>query len=289
MPDLGDAANAFFDAMQEVMPRLMQAATDALAKILTDHSNTAWESVTTSLQQSEFNFITRTPPSMSYNFGGVSDFYHQYDGMYYGIGTFALVLMGLASACRMFFAWGWEIPETLVRVVLGILLATSTPRIYELTINLHNRLCDAIVGAQLPHINEATVQADPLTMSIIIVVWLILGIRLLARMGYRIIYFAVLLVIGPLALAAWAIPGGDTYARMWVRCYIGLLLGQLLVAVCLRLAGGMGGMLGTSFAGLAIGIGMLLLAYDLATMFAEIRGGGLGSMAHGAIRVWRRF
>jgi hypothetical protein len=190
--------------------------------------------------------------------------------------------MGLASGMRTFFAWGWEIPETLARVILATLLGTSAPRIYQVTIDLTNRLCDAIVGAQLPSLNTGQGAVDPLTMGVLIVVWLILGIRLLARMGYRMIYFDVLLIIGPVALAAWAIPGGERYARQWVQSYVGLLLGQLLVAICLRLAGGLGGLLGASFAGLALGIGSLLLAYDLATMFAEIRGGGLGSIVRGA-------
>ena len=65
------------------------------------------------------------------------------------------------------------------------------------------------------------------------------------------------------------------YARFWIKSFVGLLIGQDLVAICLRLSTAIGGPLGGTFAGLAIGMAVLLLAYDVATIFADIKGGGI--------------
>lgn len=268
-----DLAGALVTVLVNAFPEILKAASDGLAKLTATISNTAWTDMATALQQGPGNFLTRTPPELSYNLGGVSDLYNQWSPAFLGIGSFTLVCGAISALGREYFAWSWTPGEMASRVIIGLIFGLNAPRLYALAINLNNRVLDAIVTVALPAIPTPTM--DPITASIIVGIWVILGFRLIVRMGYRLVYFDLLLVVGPLALAVMALPGGESYARFWIKSFVGLLIGQDLVAICLRLSTAIGGPLGGTFAGLAIGMAVLLLAYDVATIFADIKGGGI--------------
>lgn len=285
MMDFSGLAGALINALTAALPELLKAATDGLAILTTTISGTAWDAMVGSAQQSDWNFLTRTPPSMSYNLGGVADLAHQWEPALLGAGTLACVFGGIAAAGREYCGWSWGPGEWAARLFIGIALGMSAIRIYTMAIDANNRLLDAIVTAPLP--NMPTPDIDPISAAVIAAMWVVLGFRLIVRMGYRLVYLDLLLVVGPIALVAWTLPGGQSYARFWIKSFVGLLLGQDLVALCLRLASVIGGPLGGSFAGLALGIAVLLLAYDMATIFAEIKGGGLSQVVRQTISVVR--
>lgn len=227
----------------------------------------------------------RTPPGLSYNLGGVADLYNQWSPAFLGLGSLTLVFGGISALGREYFGWSWAPGEMASRLVIALILGLNAPRIYALAIDLNNRILDAIVAAALPGV--PLTEMDPITSSIIVAIWLILGFRLIVRMGYRLVYFDLLLAVGPISLAALALPGGEPYARFWIKSFVGLLLGQDLVAICLRLANAIAGPMGGTFAGMAVGIAVLLLAYDVATIFADIKGGGLGGVVGNTVRAAR--
>ncbi len=280
-------AQALIDALRSALPLLMQAAIDGLASLFTALASTAWQSmIASAFQAHPLNFVTRTPPDMSYNLGGVADLAQQFQPVITGVSALACVLGGGAAMGREYLGWSWAPGEFAVRLFVGTLLGVNAIRIYTAAIDANNRILDLIVTTPLPNIPTSAI--DPLTGAVVTVVWVILGFRLLVRMGYRILWLDLLLIVGPFALACWMLPGAHGYARYWIRTVVGLLIGQDLVAICLRLATVIGGPLVGTFGGLALGIGILLLAHDVATMFADIKGGGLGQVVRqtmGAMRL----
>lgn len=283
MFDAGALAQSLINALMGALPALMEAATTGLAQLTTLWATADWTAMTATIQRSDLNFMTRMPPGLSYNLGGVMELYNQWEPALLGAGALACVAGAIGVLGRTYFGWSWQLGEWSTRLVIGLMLGSSAPRLYQVVIDASNRICDAIITAPMmgiPSVNEV----DPVTGAIILAVWVVLGFRLLVRMGYGLVYFDLLLAVGPIALAGYMIPGGETYAKFWVKAFFGLRVGQVLVAVCLRLATSMSGLLGATFAALALVIGTLLLAYDVATMFAEIKGGGLGRMVRDTTR-----
>lgn len=266
-------------------PMLIEAAMKALAGQTTDMTTDLSRQISQAMLTSPANFVTRTPPELSYNLGGVMDMYDEWRKATVGIVTLSIVLGAAALLGREVFGWTWAIPDNAGRVFIAIVVVSSMPYIYATSINMLNAICDAIALSDMPSIADAGI--DPITTAIILVIWVILGVRLLIRMAYRLCYFVALLGIGPIAALCWVIPGGENYWRLWVRDYVGLLIGQVLVVICLKLSTsilGVGGV-GGSFGGIAISLGVLLLAHDFATIGADIKGeGAVGAVAKGTAK-----
>jgi hypothetical protein len=259
---------------------LMAAGLDALTNLLSGRAETTWQQVGSSLVTSDFNFITQTPGNLSYNLGGVADLYRQWDPLLVSAIAVSIFAAGLSAVGREYFAWSWHPGEWASRLTIGILCAVSTMHIYMITIDLTNALCRLISTAGLPGQTEG--DFDPIALLVIVLMWIVLGMRVAVRMAYRLIYLDVLLVLGPLAMMSWVIPKGQPYAAYWTRTFVGLLIGQIGVCACFRLAQQIATPFGANWGGIAIAAGALLLAYDMATMFTDIKGGGLAGAVRGA-------
>lgn len=270
--------------LASVRPILL-AVLDALTHIMTDRGSVVWQSMSSGVNSSAVQFVTRTPPELSYNLGSVADLYRGWEPALFGVVTLACVLAGIAAMGREYFGWSWAPGEYAARLFLGVLLVLSIPRIYIFSIDLVNRVSEAIIGAPLPDVPGDDM--DPITRVVLIIVWVVLGFRLLWRMAYRLVYLDVLLILGPLAMMCWVLPGGQPYAKRWITTYIGLLVGQVLVVICLRLAAALAGPGGSTWGGIALGVGVLLLAYDMATWLADIKGGGLVGVVRATVGVAR--
>lgn len=279
MPDLdpGAWARGLIDALMAAYPALIEAASNAMAAVLKLRLDDLTQRIQSTVLTSDFNFVTRTPPTLSYNLGGVTDMYTEWRKATIGLVTISVVVGALALLGRQTFGWKWPIPDNFGRIILGIVLVSSMPFIYATTIGMANGISDAISDADLPGIEDAGL--DPLTTGVMVLIWVILGIRLLVRMAYRLIYLVVLLAVGPLAAFCLFVPGAEGYWRMWVGDYVGLLVGQVMVVICLKLSVAIiGAGIGGSIGGLCISVGVLMLAYDLCTIGADIKGGGLSNV-----------
>jgi len=270
--------------LDSVVP-IVTAVLNGLAELLTGRSNAVWESIASTTNSSPIQFITRTPPEMTYNLGAVADLYKSWEPAVFGVITLSCVLAGLAALGREYFGWSWAPGEYAARMFLGVLLVLSIPRVYIFSIDLINTIDGAIIGAPLPSVPGGDM--DPITRLVLLIVWIVLGFRLLWRMAYRLVYLDVLLILGPLAMMCWVLPGGQPYARRWTTTFIGLLVGQVLVVICLRLAAAIAGPSGSTWGGIALGVGVLLLAYDMATWLADIKGGGLMGVVKSTVGVAR--
>lgn len=281
---MDELARSLVNALMSALPALIQAATDAMAQVSIDHGNQAWDQITSSVSTSGINFLTRTPPELSYNLGTATDLYRQFEPALLGVMTLAIVCAGFGVIGREYFGWSWRLGEQVPRWFLGCLLVASLPRIYSVTIDLFNTVNDAIAVAPLPA-PPGPGGVDLVELAVLMIVWVVLGLRLLIRMGYRLVYFVVILILGPIGMMALVIPGSYEYHVLWRRTFVGLLLGQTMVVICLRIASAIAGPLGTSWAGIAVTAAVLMLAHDLATMFAPIRGGGVFAMAKQSVSV----
>src|SRR3954463_13727412 len=114
-------------AFMNAFPQLMQAATDAVAHLVTDKGDVLWDQIANSVQNSDVNFVTRTPPGLSYNMGGISDMYRSWREATAGVVALSVVLAGLAVLGREYLGWTWSLGQWSGRMFLGITFATSMP------------------------------------------------------------------------------------------------------------------------------------------------------------------
>lgn len=283
---MNEWAQGLLEALLQALPSLIQAATDAMAQVSINHGNQVWDQMSSSMQTSGANFLTRTPPELSYNLGAVTTMYREFEPALIGALVLAFTLAGILVLGREYFGWGWQPLSWAPRALIAVAVIVRLPAIYAFVIDLFNAVCDAIVGTRIPQM-PAPAGIDLVELAVMLIVWVVLGFRLLIRMGYWLVYFAVVLITGVLAVIAAVVPGWYPYHVRWRQTFFGLLLGKLLAVLCLAVAAAMTGSIGTSWAGVAISAAVLMIARDMLTMFAPIEGGGLGGLVRQSVSVVR--
>lgn len=283
---MDELARSLVNALMQALPALIQAATDAMAQVSIDHGREVWDALSSSMQTSGANFLTRTPPELSYNLGAVTTVYREFEPALLGALVLSFTLAGLLILGRDYFGWHWQPLSWAPRALIGVAVITRLPAIYAFVIDLFNSVQDAIVGTRIPQM-PAPEGIDLVELAVFIVVWIVLGTMLLVKMGYWLIYFAVVLMTGPIAIICMLVPGWGEYYSTWRHTFFGLLIGKALAVLCLAVAAAMVGSIGTSWAGVALSAAVLMLAKDLLTMFAPIRGGGLFGLVRQSTSVVR--
>jgi hypothetical protein len=207
------------------------------------------------------NILTRTPPEWTYRLGPLHDLSASGADGLYGVISLAIVLAGFALLGRQFFGWGWTLGEHAARIALACLLTTGCLRMVAWSIDLENSIAGGIGSAPIPSPGDLG-SVDPLVGAIVAIVWIVLLARLLIRMAYRLLMIDLLILIGPLAMLTWAVPQSQWVARRWISLWVTWLGGQILVVAILKLGSLLANPFGGSWAGMILGIGVLLIATD---------------------------
>ena len=181
------------------------------------------------------NFITRTPPDLSYASPTVQGLW----GVVRAIANAALALVALWAGLNLVVkdhlgAPYHEALEVFPRLVLGALLANTSLWWGRLAIDANNALCAALGQASLPAWESAD-QVDQAVVAVLAaLIYLVMGLVLLLQQLARLALVDVLLVVAPLGLLCWVLPQTAGWARLWSSSFAAAVFTQFVQAVALK-------------------------------------------------------
>lgn len=270
-----------------LMPQLFGFMTDAAGHWLQGAMHKTFDG----LWNGDHNVIASTPLDLTWNLGPIHAQVGDVQTAARAILVFALILLGLRGILSSVVP---QQPHMLAEFINGlvgaIILLAAFPLLVPMAIGAVNAAAGGIAnGAFMQGFVAAGGSApDPMVGGILFVILLYFGVRLLIKCAWRIMFLAVLLPVGVLACALYAIPETRWILSWWARAWGGMLLAQIPSVLALSIALG-------SFVGGGGGIGSFvwsIAAMQLATELYSIipfgnsgeRGGSPFAAALGGLR-----
>ncbi len=254
-------AGPSMDQLKQETPALFQGVVgtflDALAQGLTGVLDVA----------KSFNFLTQTPPELSYAHPDVRRLWEALRA----VANAALALVAMAGGYNVLLQRRLGTPyagalEFLPRLAVGALLANTSMWWATAAITANNALCAAVGAAGFPGwgriagtaaIGGAAALWTParLLLVLALLLYLVLCLLLVLQMLMRLALVNVLLVVAPLGLLCWILPQTQRWARLWAATFVGVVYTQFVQVVAMLLAGNLLASVGAggSLAGIALG------------------------------------
>jgi hypothetical protein len=188
-----------------------------------------------------FNFLTQTPPGLSYSHPDVVRLW----GSLRAAADAALALVAMVGgynlmARRALAARSDGALEFLPRLLVGALLVNTSLWWDSLAIDVNNALCQSIGAAGFPgwgriagnlalDAGVATSWAPGRLLFVLsLLLYLVLCLLLAVQMLMRLVLVDVLLVVAPLGLLCWILPQTERWARLWSTTFVGAVFTQFL-------------------------------------------------------------
>jgi hypothetical protein len=184
------------------------------------------------------NFITQTPPSLTYLNDDIRGLY----GTMQRAANAALALIttvgALNSLIQPHFGLRYHSLSAFVpRLLVGAILVNTALWWGQFAIDVNNALSATIGGAPPPNWNSLNGAHQALTDVVLGLVYVIVGLLLLLQMLLRLAWIDVLLVVSPLAAACWVLPQTQGWAQSWNEQFSGAVFTQFVQVVALKLGG----------------------------------------------------
>jgi hypothetical protein len=175
------------------------------------------------------NFLTRTPPDLSYANGAVRTAW----GDLRVVADAALVLVAVWGGFTIMARDKLQAPfhEALAvvpRLIVGVVLIHTSILLGQLAIDLGNGLCGVLGRPSLPGWGQAGTPSQALAEVLAGAVYTIAALVLVLQMLLRLALLDVLLVVSPLALACWVLPQTSGWFRRWAEIFVGAVVTQVL-------------------------------------------------------------
>jgi hypothetical protein len=320
VPGLGDLARALSDLLGSV--RTITETTDGISdsartvvEFVTRVSTTNWWEVawelftliTTRLLQavvrllhqavallldSSFNFITQTPPAVSFRSPHVHDLWQRVR-LLTNAGVAVVALGGGFNVIlnRRLGTPYHGASEFFPRLLVGAALANTSLVWTGLAIELNNALCASIGESPLPGWERAAgaLSGDLLgqrreaTMHLLLAgVYLLVALLLLIQMLLRLALVDVLIVVAPLASLLLVLPQTEGWWRRWATSFTSTVFSQFVQVVALKLGGNLlvdiaAVSPGAQLVGPFLGLAMLVLTFKIPALLHAHVGDGLGA------------
>lgn len=230
------------------------------------------------------NFLTQTPPSLSYNNDAVRTAW----GDLRAVADAALVLVAVwggftVMARDKLHAPFHEALALVPRLVVGVVLIHTSLLLGQLAIDLGNGLCGVLGRPSLPGWGQAATPSQALAEVLAVAVYTIAALVLVLQMLLRLALLDVLLVVSPLALACWVLPQTAGWFRRWAELFVGAVVTQVLQTAALALGSALVGSLATAGLGgglvdLCLGLAVLCLTLKLPGLLGGLPGSGWGGV-----------
>jgi hypothetical protein len=255
-----------------IMTRLCQALVDAV-----------WQLVD-GLLNSSLNFVTRTPPEVTFDSPTVQGLWETTRRLA-NAGIAAVALWGGVNVVvrRPLGAPYHSALELLPRLAVGALLANTSRTWTTLFIELNNALCGAIGHTALPGWGNVPVLDRAVLDLALAVVYALVSLLLVAQMLLRLALLDLLIVVSPLAMLLWVLPQTQGWSRQWSSTFSTAVFTQLLQVTALRLGGSLltefrvaGGWGQANVVTYLVGIALLWLTFKVPALLRSHLGDGLG-------------
>jgi hypothetical protein len=209
---------------QTLIPQLVQYFFDGIGKFLNDSLHSTFDG----LWSSGADVVGQTDLAMTWGFGPVHDQVSAVQSAARVVLVFALILLGLRGMLSSIVP---RQPELLAEFVNGVLGATiliaAFPLVIPEIIGLTNQAATAVGKTDLSgYVSNSDVN-NPLLQGVLFIILLFFALRLLMKAVWRIGFLAVMLPVGMLACALYAVPQMRWFLGWWARVWGGMLLAQI--------------------------------------------------------------
>jgi hypothetical protein len=239
---------------------------------------------------SSANFVTRTPPSVSYDSPTVRGLWSATRG----IANAALVLVALVGGFNL-LARGQlgevrdDAVELLCRLAIGALAANTSLWWGQLFVEINNALCAVAGQATLPAWERAETTTHVLANVLASFIYLVMGLLLVLQQLMRLALVDVLLLLAPLACVCWVLPQTRPWYERWDRAFFCAVFVQFLQVAALKLGSALLLELTPQgedavVVGVLLGIAVLALTLKLPDLVQGHLGDGLGFARYYAYR-----
>ncbi len=183
------------------------------------------------------NFVTRTPPDLSYNHPKVQ----QYAGATRALANGLLAVVAMVSGFNVLLRPALSLnyygaTRILPRLVLGAILINTVGWWTRLAIDVNNAACDVFIASPLP--SSVYEMVWQIIGPEVLLAWLIRAVLLILLVLQQLMRLAlvdVLLVLGPLAALCWILPQTQGWASLWAMRFISTVVAQFVQMLALGL------------------------------------------------------
>jgi hypothetical protein len=183
------------------------------------------------------NFVTRTPPELSYEQQKVQQFETAVRTLANGLLAVVAMVMGFNLLWRPAVAQSvGSAGQVLPRLILGAVLINTSQQWTRLAIDVNNAACDVFVAGPVPSSAfEVTWQDMAPAMLLALLIRAVLLVLLVVQQLMRLALVDVLLVLAPLAALLWILPQTQGWASLWAQRFIGTVFAQFVQMLGLSL------------------------------------------------------
>jgi hypothetical protein len=174
------------------------------------------------------NVLQNTDLAMTWGFSPIADQVQQVQGAAKAVLVFALIVVGLRGVLSSIVSRQPDmLAEFINGVVVAVIMVAAFPLLIPQFIDFSNQAANAVGHANLAGYVSTVDVTNPLVQSMLFVILLFFALRLLIKAAWRIGFLAVLLPVGMLACALYALPQTRWILTWWVRVWGGMLLAQI--------------------------------------------------------------
>jgi hypothetical protein len=230
------------------------------------------------------NFVTRTPPELSYANPAVVGLWRSVRTVANGALAVVALWGGVNVMVRHHLGEPYDGAAALFpRLAVGALLANTSLWWAGLAVDLNNDLAALVgLGAPFPAWERLAALDRASTDGIAFVVYAVVGVLLVLQQAGRLALVDLLLAVAPLGLLCWVLPQTQRWAALWSATFARTVFVQFLQAAALKLgaallaawAAGVGAPLPNALA-ILLGVGVLGLTLRLPRLLQVHASSGL--------------
>ena len=184
------------------------------------------------------NFITQTPPSLTYQNGDVRGLYTTMQRMANAALAVIAIFGALNSVLRPHLGFRYHSLSAFVpRLVVGAILVNTALWWVQFAIDVNNAMAASVGDATPPNWNTLKGAHQALTDIVLGLLYVIAGLLVVIQMLLRLAWIDVLLVAAPVAAACWVLPQTQGWAQSWNQHFTGAVFTQFVQVVALKLGG----------------------------------------------------
>jgi hypothetical protein len=184
------------------------------------------------------NFITQTPPSLTYQNGDVRSLYTTMQRIANAALAVIATVGALNTILRPHLGFRYHSLSAFVpRLLVGAILVNTALWWVQFAIDVNNAMAASIGDATPPNWNSLNGAHQALTDIVLGLFYVIAGLLLVIQMLMRLAWIDVLLVAAPIAAACWVLPQTQGWAQSWNQHFTGAVFTQFVQVVALKLGG----------------------------------------------------
>jgi hypothetical protein len=207
-----------------LIPQLVNYFFDAIGRFLSDTLRNAFDGV----WGSNAAILIRTDMAMTWGFGPVGEQVQAVQNAARVILVFALIVLGARGMLSSIVPRQPDMLAEFINGIVGaVIMVAAFPLVVPQLINFTNQAATAVGSFDLSRYVSTGGVSSPIIQVVLFVILLFFALRLMIKAIWRIGFLAVLLPVGMIACALYALPQTRWILAWWARVWGGMLLAQI--------------------------------------------------------------